>query len=454
MSFNIALSGLAASQKDLDVTANNIANVKTTGFKESRAEFADVYATSIFNSGKTKVGDGVLTSQVAQQFSQGTLSFTNNSLDMAISGNGFFVTSDNLGSRDFSYTRAGAFKLNKDSFITDNQGNYLQGYQVDRNSGNTSSTSLATTQPIRIPDTAGAPQATSNIYTTFNVDARLTSIPDDGATPPASNFDPATASSYSNSTSATVYDSLGESHVVTTYYVKRGPNTWDIYGTFDGKEIDMDLTGGAQAGATSAAGATSTRITFNADGTPNITPPDVSFPPVQLDLSGTDPNGDPYLTNGADNTQTINLNFQDQTGTQVPSQFADDFTQESLDQDGTTVGRLTNVEIDSSGLVAATYSNGDVQYLGQVALVRFANEQGLTQVGNTAWRQSISSGEPLAGEPNTGTYGAIEASALENANVNLTQELVDLISAQRNFQANSRSLEVNSTLQQTVLQIR
>ncbi|RUO79839.1 flagellar hook protein FlgE [Idiomarina tyrosinivorans] len=452
MSFNIALSGINASQKDLDVTANNIANVKTTGFKESRAEFADVYATSIFNAGNTKVGDGVLTSAVAQQFSQGTLDFTENALDMAISGNGFFATTDDLASRDMTYTRSGAFKLNNGNFIVDNQGNFLQGYQVDPNSGSTSSTSLATTQPIRIPDVAGAPQSTQNIYTSFNVDARLSPIPDNGAG--GSNFDPNAPSSYNSSTSSTVYDSLGESHILTTYYVKRAPNTWDIYATFDGKEIDMGTAANANGGATSVAGSVGRRIQFNPDGTPNVAAPNVTFPPVSFVLAGNDPTGTPYLENGADATQTIQFNFQDRTGTTPPTQFASDFEVTTLDQDGTTVGRLTNVDIDKSGLVAATYSNGDVRYLGQVALVRFANEQGLTQIGGTQWRQSIDSGEPLAGQANTGTYGSIEASALENSNVNLTKELVDLISAQRNFQANSRSLEVNNTLQQTILQIR
>lgn len=263
MSYNIALSGLAASQKDLDVTANNIANVKTTGFKESRAEFADVYASSIFNAGKTKVGDGALTANVAQQFAQGSLNFTSNSLDMAISGNGFFATSDSIGSRDLTYTRAGAFKLNNSNFIVNNSGDFLQGFQVDRNTGNASSTSLATTQPIRIPDVAGAPQQTDNIFQAFNVDARLTSI-DDGGTPPGSNFSPDAPSTYSASTSATVFDSLGESHIVSTYYVKRGPNEWDVYATFDGQEIDIG--GSGTPGATSAAGYDGQRISFDTAG--------------------------------------------------------------------------------------------------------------------------------------------------------------------------------------------
>lgn len=443
MSFNIALSGLAASQKDLDVTANNIANVKTTGFKQSRAEFADVYASSIFSNNRTKTGDGALTSMVAQQFSQGTLDFTENSLDMAIKGGGFFTTSPSIGSQDLSYTRAGNFKLNRQNFIVDNEGNYLQSFPVDRSSGTTSSVALSTMEPIRIPDVAGAPSPTSNVFASFNVDARVTPIVE--TAPGASNFDPASPSTYHSSTSTTVYDSLGESHIVNMYFVKRAPNEWDMYATFDGQEVNLNTP---NAGATSAAGSASTRVTFDASGNPDIVPPNLTFPPVDFGLTPA------LLGNGADSTQNIQLNFQNEAGTNTPTQYASNFEITNLNQDGTTVGRLTRVEVDSSGLVAASYSNGDTQFLGRVALVSFANEQGLQQVGSTQWQQTIDSGEAIAGEANSGVFGAIESSALENSNVNLTQELVDMIVAQKNFQANSRALEVNSTLQQTILQVR
>jgi flagellar hook protein FlgE len=213
MSFNIALSGLAAAQKDLDTTANNIANVNTTGFKESRAEFADVYATSIFASGRTKVGDGVTTAVVAQQFSQGSLQFTNNSLDLAITGEGFFALTPDIQSQDMTYTRAGAFKLNKDNFIVDNKGNFLQGFAVDPVTGENQSVSLSTTQPISIPTSAGAPRATNNIFLSMNLDSR--ELATDGVP-----FDATDRATYNHSTSVTVYDSLGESHTVTTYFRK------------------------------------------------------------------------------------------------------------------------------------------------------------------------------------------------------------------------------------------
>ncbi len=442
MSFNIALSGLAAAQKDLDVTANNIANVNTTGFKESRAEFADVYATSIFSSGRTKVGDGVSTSAVAQQFHQGALQFTNNSLDLAITGEGFFALTPDRFSQDLTYTRSGAFKLNKDNFIVDNNGNYLQGFSVDPVTGENQSVSLSTTQPISIPTSAGAPRATSNIFLSMNLDSRELA--------PALAFDPTDRATYNHSTSVTVYDSLGESHIVTTYFrklttVPPANSEWETFVVWDNQTAAARVFQGDN-------------IEFDSNGNfvspipPATLPPNITLPAADLNLPA---NG--YLTNGAqfqDPGGDVVINFRDASGVRLPTQYASSFDVTNLSQDGTTVGNLTGVDIDAFGRVLASYSNGDSAYLAQVTLVRFANVQGLKQVGNTSWKQSITSGEPIGGQANVGTFGAINASALEQSNVNLTTELVDLISAQRNFQANSRALEVNSTLQQTVLQIR
>lgn len=429
MSFNIALSGIAAAQKDLDTTANNIANVNTTGFKESRAEFADVYASSVFQSAKTKVGDGVRTAAVAQQFQQGALQFTNNSLDLAITGDGFFVMASEVGSRDYSYTRAGAFKLDSNNFIVDNNGNFLQGYPVDSTSGSTTSVSLSTTNPIQIPTTAGAPSATRDVFLSMNLDSR--------AEPPTIlTFDPTDRASYNSTTSTTIYDSLGQAHILSVFFAKEpapAVNTWNVYTTFNGTQVP----GGT------------TQLQFQSSGLPDLANfNDIEVPAATL--TG-------LLTNGASFGEPANnfgVRFRDEAGTRRPTQYASNFEVGTLSQNGTTVGRLTGLDIDASGRIMATYSNGDQQFLSQVSMVRFANPQGLSQTGNTSWRSSLSSGEPLAGEPNTGTFGSVQSSALEQSNVNLTTELVDLISAQRNFQANSRALEVNSSLQQTILQIR
>lgn len=471
MSFNIALSGISTAQKDLDVTANNVANVRTTGFKGSRAEFADVFANNIFSGSDQQTGNGSATATVAQQFSQGSLNFTSNSLDMAISGNGFFATSSSLADQDFTYTRAGAFKLNENSYIVNNQGRFLQGFPVDSSTGAVQSTSLAASDPIRIPDSAGAPSATENQYQSFNLDARAPGID------VTNGFNPEDPTTYTSSTSTTIYDSLGESHVLTTYYVKRNSadvdgenNVWDVYNTVDGQVVDTTPSDAAQSnvGAPSAdvdpstAGVQSRdgiRIKFDDSGNPtdysgagpwNYTLDTNTFPPANISLAN-------VLSNGADTSQDIDIFFRDrvdQGGDTAPTQFASDFSVNLLEQDGTTVGRLTNIDIAEDGLISASYSNGDVQYLGKVALVRFANEQGLTQLGDASWQESQSSGIATSGQANSGVFGTIESSALENSNVDLTKELVDLISAQRNFQANSRSLEISNTLQQNILQIR
>ena len=446
MSFNIALSGLAAAQKDIDTTANNIANVNTTGFKESRAEFADVYAASVFSSNKTKVGDGVTTSKIAQQFSQGSLKFTNNSLDLAITGDGFFAMAPELGSRDYSYTRAGAFKLDKNNFISDNDGGYLQGFPVDPSSGLTTSVSLSTTSPIQIPTTAGAPRPTSNVFVSMNVDSRNA--------PPTIAFDPTDTASYNSSTSTTIYDSLGEPHILTMYFRRADPvidNDWEVYAVLDDNNVVPPSPAGGPLTPNTAIGP----IVMDFDATGNPVPPlTASLPNLVLPAADLNNPANGYLTNGAQFATNITVQFRDSSGTKYPTQFASKFEVGTLSQDGTTVGRLTSVDIDAAGRVMAAYSNGDQTYLAQIAMVKFANPQGLSQAGNTAWRESLLSGEALAGEANSGTFGSINASALEASNVNLTNELVDLIAAQRNFQANSRALEVNSTLQNTVLQIR
>ena len=434
MSFNIALSGLNAAQKDLDVTSNNIANVNTVGFKESRAEFVDVYAASLLASGKTKVGDGVLTADVAQQFSQGSIQFTNNSLDLAITGNGFFATVPEIDSLDTSYTRAGQFKLNDSNFVVNSSGGYLLGFPVNAD-GSSSSVALSTSSPIQIPTASGAPTQTSEVDVKMNLPA--------GDAIPAFAFDHTDPLTYNNSTSVTIFDSLGDSHVMTYYFIKSAPNQWDMYAAVDNQLVDI-LGGPVNNGA----GINAAQLTFSASG---------DFTNQVPLLIQTAALGAAILSNGADDTQQIIVDFNlDAAGpnSNEPTQFASNFEVTSLKQDGLAVGRLTGINIGTDGLVRATYSNGTEQPLARIALVSFANNQGLTQVGNTSWKESIVSGEALAGEAGAGTFGTINSSALEQSNVNLTTELIDLISAQRNFQANSRALEVDNQLNQTILQIR
>lgn len=448
MSFNNALSGINAAQKDLNVTANNIANVNTTGFKESRAEFADVYANSIFVNAKTQVGNGVATGAVAQQFHQGALQFTNNALDLAIQGNGFFVTSDGLTNLDRTYTRAGAFKLNESSYMVSNSGGYLQGYEINSD-GTPKAVSINATKPIQIPDKAGEPVQTTTVEAGFNLPSSTKTLMDVNA----SKFDPTDSTTYSSSTSVVVYDSLGEPHTITQYFTKEAdpadptqaavPTAWRMYLYEGDKPIDI-VGGTATTMATGLSQAPlSARVTFDASGkmvTPT-TPTVIKTEPLGATGAG-------IITNGADGTQEIEFKLGTVT------QYASPFEVSKLTQDGSTVGRLTKVEIGADGIVSATYSNATTVKVAMVAMAKFANAQGLTQVGDTSWRQSLLSGDALPGTPNSGTFGSIKSSALEQSNVDLTTELVDLITAQRNFQANSRSLEVNSSLQQNILQIR
>ncbi|MCP4991860.1 MAG: flagellar hook protein FlgE [Colwellia sp.] len=460
MSFNIALSGLNAAQKDLDVSSNNIANVNTVGFKESRAEFVDVYASSLLAAGKTKVGDGVLTADVAQQFSQGSIQFTNNALDLAITGNGFFATVPEIDSLETSYTRAGQFKLNSDNFVVNSGGGHLLGFPVNPD-GSSASVSLSTAEPIRIPTASGAPTKTSEVDVRMNLPAGDSYI----ANAPG-NFDPEDPLTFNNSTSVTIFDSLGDSHVMTYFFVKddpaANPNEWMLFAAVDGKPINLEdplntavgdgRVGGAVSGPLQPTGGIiGARLVFDASGDfVNQFPPLANGGIVTEKFTN-------HLPNGADTDQTVEINFNlDPTGPNPnePTQFASNFEVTALNQDGLAVGRLTGIDIGTDGLVRATYSNGTSQPLSRITMVNFANEQGLTQIGGTSWKESIVSGEALAGEAGSGTFGTVNSSALEQSNVNLTTELIDLISAQRNFQANSRALEVDNQLNQTILQIR
>lgn len=462
MSFNVALSGIAAAQTDLDSTANNIANVGTVGFKESRAEFESVYASSLFSNSKTKTGDGASVAAVAQQFHQGSLKFTQNPLDLAITGSGFFATAGNLEDRSLSYTRAGTFKLNNENFIVDNNGNYLQAFPVNPD-GTSSSVSLSTTSPILIPETAGTPVMTDEIGITLN-------LPADAPTLDPANFNPGDPDTYTTATAVTIYDSLGKAHITTTYYIKpdnasyTGVNQWVTFVMVGNKPVDSwnpaalpapgapaasnyglapDGTATLPATYVDKNGVTRTGaiLTFDSVGAfTSSTPAALNFAPLGTPGAG-------VLDPGADGTQAFTLKFNE------PTQFSSAFEVTALDQNGLTVGRLTGVEIGPDGLVKASYSNGTAQPLSRVAIVRFRNEQGLAQTGSN-WIASQNSGEPIAGEAASGSFGSIKSAALEQSNVNLTTELVDLITAQRNFQANSRALEINNTLQQTILQIR
>lgn len=438
MGFNIGLSGLRAATSDLNVTGNNIANAGTAGFKQSRAEFADVYAASVLGTGKNPQGSGVLLGDVSQLFNQGNINYTQNALDLAINGNGFFQTSNN---GDISYTRAGYFGTDRDGFMVNNFGYRLQGYAVDA-AGNLQN---GVVSDLRIETASQAPLPTSNLDQTFNLNSN-------NIVPTTTPFNPADPTTYNSSTSTNIYDTQGNSHVFTQYFLKTGPNTWQMNVLIDGRNpddptlttpssVDLQFTAAGQLDVAALIASTPTGFTVGADGTIDLTTwvpgaPDNSVPPV-------------WGPNGADASATgVNIDLRQST------QFASNFAVNRVSQDGYTTGQLAGLEIDDTGVIFARYTNGQSKVQGQVILANFANVQGLTPVGKTAWVQSFESGEPVRGTPRSGTLGALQSGALEDSNVELSDQLVNLIVAQRNYQANAKTIETESAVTQTIINLR
>ena len=434
----VSLSGLSSAQLDLNTTSNNIANANTYGFKESRAEFADVYSNSLFTNAKTTPGGGAQASQVAQQFHEGSSIYTNNPMDLRVSGTGFFaVAKDRLAPQQNEMTRNGAFHLNKDNYMVTANDEFLLGYQVNPDTGDVSSYEA---QPINIPAEFGKPKQSANIEIGVN-------LPANGDLKDPTQFDFSDPDTYNRSTSSTIYDSMGQSYKLSTYYLKdqTQPNTWNTYYTVTDKDGEKPLNI-ANGDASTPSGHIGHTMKFNNDGTLASLNNGQPITSVPLGDPATNPN--PVNMNGADPMQTLNVNLNSAT------QFAAPFELTKFDEDGATTGFLTKVDFDENGSVLGTYSNGENVTLGRVALVRVANEQGLDKKGGTQWDSTQFSGDKIWGESNKGSFGTIDNGMLEQSNIDMTQELVDLISAQRNFQANSRALEVHNQLQQNILQIR
>ncbi|MEO1204446.1 MAG: flagellar hook protein FlgE, partial [Pseudomonadota bacterium] len=373
--------------------------------KMSRAQFAEVFAVGTQSVSSSASGSGVRLSSIAQQFTQGNIDFTDNALDLAIGGEGFFVLNDN-GSR--LYSRAGAFGVDNTGFVVNAQGARLQAYPF------AGSGLFNTGTPVDLQLTTGANPPSATTQADFGIN-----LPADAAVPINPVFDPADPSSFNHTTSVTVYDSLGAAETATVYFIKDAAvNTWNT-------EV--------QIGGSSVAGAG--QIVFNPDGSLNS--------PVGglMPLAPYDPG------TGAD-LITMSLDFSTAT------QFGNNFGVNSLSQDGFTTGRLTGVSVDPEGIVFARFTNGQSTSLGKLALANFVNPQGLQQLGDTAWGESFQSGSALLGEAGTASFGSIQSGALEASNVDLTAQLVNMITAQRNFQANAQMISTADTVTQTVINIR
>lgn len=559
MPFRTALSGLNASSAELRVLGNNVANASTTGFKKSRAQFSDIFASSNLGTASNAIGSGVRVSSVAQQFTQGNVGFTDNNLDLAISGQGFFRLNDNGVS---VYTRAGTFGVDREGYIVNSQDQRLTGFLAD-----TAGTITGALGDLRLDQSDISPQATATVDAGINLDASsstpaapistsvltntgtfdnaqavtggavsdtvndtstaaatiydsyggshtaqtyfkktteggaggtdvwesvtyvdgiaatpvttlqfdndsgiLTGIngtpgqstqthptiniatgPTAGATIDLTDnfatvtlaganaaamtangsaqgtFDVTDASTYNSSTSLTVYDSLGTAHLATTYYRKTGiPNQWQTWMYIDGNQVDGGTTGDT--------------LTFTPAGA--LTQINgAATPPSTLSTPAFDPGGGASL-------MTLTMDYADL------SQYGSPFSVNSLTQDGFATGRLSGIDIDDSGIVLARFTNGQSRTLAQIALGNFSNPQGLRQLGDTSWAESFESGAALVGPPGTASLGLITSGALEGSNVDLTEQLVGMITAQRNFQANAQVISTADTITQAIINIR
>ncbi|KWE64006.1 flagellar hook protein FlgE [Burkholderia sp. MSMB2157WGS] len=413
MGYQQGLSGLAGASNALDVIGNNIANANTVGFKSSTAQFADMYANSVATSVNTQIGIGTTLNSVQQQFGQGTINTTNSSLDVAINGNGFFQMSNNGVT---TYSRDGTFQRDKNGYIVNAQGMNLMGYMADKNGV----INTAQTVPLQAPTTNIAPTATTKITGQFNLNSQDT-------VPTKTPFDPNDHTTYNYSTAIQVYDSLGGSQAVNMYFVKSAAGTWEAYA-------------GVQGGATTDLGT----ITFNAAGaissTTTGTPatPTASLGQFQFTVPNTD---------GSATPQQLTL---DLTGT---TQYGGKDGVNNLAQDGYASGTLTTYSIGADGKLTGNYSNGQTAVLGQIALANFNNPNGLVNLGGNQYAESAASGVPQISAPGSTNHGTLQGSALENSNVDLTSQLVNLITAQRNYQANAQTIKTQQTVDQTLINL-
>ena len=398
MGFQQGLSGLNASSKALDVISNNIANSATNGYKSQTAQFANVVAAN-WNAQNSQAGLGVAVSSVTSTFSQGNISGTSNPLDMAINGNGFFRM-NTKGS--ISYSRDGAFQIDKNGYIVNSTGAQLTGYPAS----SSGALGLGVLGPLQIQSGTGAPSATTKMNVSLNLDSR--------ATISAAPFDTSNAASYAYSSAMTAYDSLGNPRAVSFYYAHTSSGNWDVYATADGTSLgQIGTLAYDQSGA----------LTSN--------------PSVNLTLPA------------ANGSQPVNatLSFEGST------QFGSSSGISSISQNGFAPGSLSNFNVAADGNIYGNYSNGQSKLLGQVALSSFAAPGGLSNLGNNQFGETAASGQPVIGSPGSGQMGVLQASSLENSNVDLTAQLVEMITAQRNYQANAQTIKTQDQIMQTLVNL-
>lgn len=418
MSMYTALSGINAAQTDIAATSHNIANVATTGFKSSRAEFADIFSSSPMSVSRTAVGAGVQVSRTTQTFTQGNVVATGNVLDLAIEGAGFFAIRTAVGNTiETQYTRSGAFSRNVEGTIVNAGGSAILGWPVAQD-GSPLSNDPIDGFPIAVPPTRGEPVPTSEVKMGVTLPADEAMIGEQSAVPPLAAFDPADPSTYAYTSPMTILSKEGVPLNVKAYYVKVDAadavdpsTTWEIKLSLDGNVLSptapmtakFDMSGALESGGTG---------TFEILGRP-----------VTFDIAGS---------------------RIEERGFRVETAW----------HDGANPATLYSMDVDASGTVYATYSSGDSIAMAKIFLANFPNPQGLRQMGATALGSTAQSGAPILGTPGETGFGLLRSGALERSNVELTQELVNLITAQRNYQASAKAMETSSSLSQTIINMR
>lgn len=406
MSFQQGLSGLDAASKNLDVIGNNVSNSNTIGFKGSKATFADVFASSV-GGGGTSIGIGTSIAAVTTLFGQGSINVSSNPLDLAINGTGFFRVSENGA---VSYTRNGQLQLDKDGYVTSSDGGRLSGYAADAAGQIVASTPA----DLQVSRADVPPQVTSNTKVNTNLDSR-------SGTLPAAGFNAGDPATYHGATSMSVFDSLGNPHSLSLYFVKTAANAWSVFGANDGTQIGAGAIGVLNFTGAGAIDTGTTTLPFS-----------VAAP----------------VTSGATSPMSFNVDFTGST------QFGSSFGVNELTQDGYASGRLSGFTISSDGVLLGRYTNGESRAQGQIVLANFNNPQGLTPLGGSRFGETSASGQPVIGAPGSANLGAIQSGALEESNVDLTAELVQMIIAQRVYQANAQSIKTQDSVLQTLVNLR
>ena len=431
MSFYTSLSGLRGAQTDLSVISNNVANVGSIGFKRSRAQFGDIMPAS-----STTAGQGARLLRIEQQFTQGGFETSARELDLAISGTGFFVTRDQITNGTTYFSRNGSLSVDNQRYLRDSNGGYIQVLPVDTE-GNVTASGLDAAQNIQLPLTRGVPRASSLMNLAVNLPATADK-PDTRGVYNATNpyeFDRLDPNSYNYSQQTTVYDSEGNAQAATLYFVRTGTtsasppdaaNTWDVH-LFIGNE---------QA---------------SADGSTPPTPLELTFDTATGDLTSptTSTTFGSVFPSGASAPITLALDFGTATRQQPGA-----FSVASIQQDGVASAKLSDISIGEDGLVTAAFSDGTTQALGKLLIANFSNPDGLRERGDGRWTVTGDSGPAIVGEAGSDAFGRIQSGALERANVDITEELVALIAAQRNFQANAKAIETANSMTQSVINLR